>query len=391
MYLTGRPTMRHAVLSEQWLPKIGGSIQLFDQLYGRSFPPGDAVSFIAGGAPGDARLDLEYPRPVARFDDRRYEWMRPESAVMYSRMLATTLAVCHRERVQMLHCGRVIPEGIVGMAVRRALGTPYAVWVHGEDVSIFLRYPVKKRLMPLILGGAVAVFANSNFTLGRAILAGAPPEKSHVVNPAVDASAFEGPFATDDLRARWGTAGCKVLLTVGRLTRRKGHDVVLRALARLREEGKAKDVVWLVLSDGECETELKSESKRLGVDDLVRWVGPVSARDVARYYALADVFVHPNRTLSDDDVEGFGMVFLEASASGLPVIGGRSGGVVDAVSEGESGLLVDGTSVGDVALAIERLLTDDALRLRMGAAGREWAKSFSWAAQAQRVRALVAA
>lgn len=378
--------MRHALLSEVWPPEIGGSAQLFDQLYGRHFPASDAVHVIAGGGRAHAALDARYPAPVTRFASERVPWMRPESAKMYAAMLATTLRVCRREGVEVLHCGRVIPEGLVGLAVHRALGIPYTVWVHGEEVSIFMRYAVKKRLMPEVFGHARAVFANSAFTQGRAALAGAPFERLHVVNPAVDADRFVGPFDTADLRARWRLDGRTVLLTVGRLTRRKGHDKVLEVLARLRPAYPG--LAWLVLSDGELEGELKARCAALGLDDVVRWVGPVAPAELPRYYAVADLFVHPNRTLEDDDVEGFGMVFLEASASGVAVIGGKSGGVPDAVSDGATGLLVDGTSVEAVADAIASLVGDPARRAAMGAAGRAWARGFSWARQAARVRAL---
>jgi phosphatidylinositol alpha-1,6-mannosyltransferase len=279
--------MRHALLTEQWFPAIGGSIQLFDAIYGQHMPPGDAVHIIAGGPPGSASHDKSYPRPVTRFDDTRYPWMKPESALEYARMLAATLQVCRRERVEVLHAARVIPEGLVAMAVGRALKIPYTVWVHGEEVSLFLRYPVKKRLMPQVFARARAVFANSTFTQGRALLAGAPAEKLHVINPAVDAEAFAGPFDTADLVERFGLAGKTVLLTVGRLTRRKGHDTVLSALARLRPLGLLQDLVWLVLSDGELEDELKKSCSALGLDDVVRWVGPVSRDALPRYYAAA--------------------------------------------------------------------------------------------------------
>jgi phosphatidylinositol alpha-1,6-mannosyltransferase len=379
--------MRHALLTEQWFPQIGGSIGLYDAIYNRELPPGDHLHVIAGGPPGAEKHDASYPRPVTRFLDTRYPWMKPESAAEYARMLAHTLDVCRRERVEALHCGRVIPEGLVGLAVHRALGIPYATWVHGEDVSIHMRYAMKKRLMPVIMGNARAVFANSSFSQGRAALAGAPPEKIHVVNPGVDAGAFAGPFETRDLVERWGLAGQTVILTVGRLTRRKGHDRVLEALARLRARGALTNVVWLVLSDGEMEDELKALCRSLGLDDVVRWVGVVPLKEIPRYYAAADLFVMPNRTLADDDVEGFGMVFLEASASGLAVIGGRSGGVVDAVGDGISGVLVDGASLDAVTDALADLLANPDKRRQLGAQGRAWAQKFSWARAAERVRA----
>jgi phosphatidylinositol alpha-1,6-mannosyltransferase len=379
--------MRHALLSEQWFPNLGGSIQLFDALYGRGLPPGDFVHVIAGGGPAERALDRDYPRPVTRFDATRYEWLKPESSAAYARMLAATLQVCARERVEALHCARVIPEGIVGAAVQRVLGTPFTVWAHGEEVSMYLRYAVKKRLMPRLFRAARAVFVNSQFTRGRTLAAGAPDERVQVIHPPVDAEAFEGPFDTSDLAARWGTVDHRVLLTVGRLTRRKGHDVTLRALAQLRRAGALDRVRWLVLSDGELEAELRALATDLGLDDVVRWVGPVSRDELPRYYALADLFVMPNRTLADDDVEGFGIVFLEASAAGLAVIGGRSGGVPDAVDDGVTGRLVDGADLHAVAAAIDELLRDEPRRRSLGAAGRHWARRFSATEAAARVRA----
>lgn len=380
--------MRHALLTEQWFPGIGGSIQLFDALYARHLPAGDHLHVLAGSAPGAAALDASYPRPVTRFNAERYTWLKPESTVEYASMLAHTLRVCARERVEVLHCARVIPEGLVAMAVHRALGTPYTVWVHGEEVSLYMRYAVKKRLMPLVFAGARAVFANSSFTQGRAALAGAPVERLHVINPAVDADAFAGPFDTGDLVERYQLAGRTVMLTVGRLTRRKGHDMVLQALARLRAQGALGDVAWLVLSDGELEGELRTLCSSLGLDDVVRWVGPVHRAELPRYYAAAQLFAMPNRTLDDADVEGFGMVFLEASAAGLAVIGGLSGGVPDAVSDGVSGVLVDGGSLDAVTGALHDLLNDGERRAALGAQGRAWARRFSWKAAAARVRAI---
>ncbi len=382
--------MRHALLTELWLPTIGGSIQLYDELYGRAMPPGDFVHVIAGGVPGDERLDKDYPRPVSRFDNRRFPWLKPESTLEYARMFARALEVCRRERVEVMHCARVIPEGIVALAVKRALGVPYTVWAHGEEVSMFQRYPSKRAVMPAVFRGARAVLANSSYSRAEAIRAGAPEHLVHVVNPAVDAHGFEGPFDTADLRARWGLEGRRVVISVGRLTRRKGHDVMLRALARLRAQGALDDVAWLVLSDGELEAELRRLCTALDLDAVTRWVGPVPRAELARYYACADVFAMPNRTLHNGDVEGFGLVFLEASASGLPVLGGRSGGVPDAVRDGRTGLLVDGASIEAVADGLRTLLGDAALRRRLGDEGRRWARTRTWERAAARVRALAA-
>lgn len=375
--------MRHLLLTEQWFPHIGGSIHLFDEIYGRRFPPGELVHVVAGSAPGDQACDARYIRPVTRFDGSRYPWLRPESLAAYAQMSAAAMTVAVRDRIDVVHCARVIPEGLVGLMLHRTLGIPYVVWVHGEEVSMYLRYPGKRALMPAILGNARAVICNSTFSRGQAHTAGAPTERLQVINPCVDIARFTGPFDVSDIRARYGLEGKTVLLTVGRLTRRKGHDHVLQALAQLRR----RDLVYLVLSDGELEAELHNLTRELGLEDTVRFVGPVPAAELPRYYSASDIFIMANRTLPTGDVEGFGMVFLEASASGLPVIGGRSGGVVDAVAHEESGLLVDGGSVTDIAEAIARLLDDADLRRTLGTQGRRWVRQrFSWESAARRVR-----
>lgn len=377
--------MRHLLLTEQWFPNIGGSIHLFDEIYCKRFPPGELVHVVAGAAPGHTAIDACFTHPVTRFDPSRYTWMRPESLASYARMAAAASRTALRSSIDVVHCARVIPEGVVGLVLERTLGIPYVVWVHGEEVSMYLRYWGKRALMPEILREARGVICNSSFSRDQARIAGAPLERLHVVNPCVEASRFEGPHHAAEIRRRLGLEGRTVALTVGRLTRRKGHDHVLRALARMRRP----DLVYVVLSEGELQGELEALVRELGLQDSVRFVGAVPARELPSYYAAADLFVMANRTLPSGDVEGFGMVFLEASAAGLPVIGGRSGGVVDAVRDGETGLLVDGDSIAEIAEAIARLADDPALRTRLGAQGRAWVRRrFAWEEAARRVRAI---
>src|SRR5687767_9677764 len=160
--------MRHLLLSEQWFPHIGGSIHLFDEIYVRRFPPGELVHIVAGSARGDAAFDARCPRPVTRFDATRYAWLRPESLAEYTRMALAASRVALRDRIDVVHCARVIPEGLVGLALKRALGIPYVVWVHGEEVSMYLRFWGKRALMPEIFREARAVVCNSTFSRGRA-------------------------------------------------------------------------------------------------------------------------------------------------------------------------------------------------------------------------------
>lgn len=373
--------VRHTLLTEIWYPEIGGSVQLFDELYRRHCPDTEVVSLVAGSREGDREFDASYPLPTRRFLTERFQFLRPESAVMYSDMVYETIRECIRSKVDVLHCARVIPEGLVGLCVSRLLRIPFVVWVHGEEVAIYRNYSVKRRLMPMVFRNARAVLCNSTTTMTSALDSGAPGTATHLIHPGIDGTQFQGPFDCQDIIARWGLTDKKVLLTVGRLAQRKGHDVVLKALALLRDP----DIVYLVLSSGEMEAELKALAEQLGIRNSVRFVGAVDRRELPRYYSVADLFVMANRTLPNNDLEGFGMVFLEASASGKAVIGGRSGGVVDTILHGETGLLVDASSETIVAESIAELMSAPERRERLGRRGREWVSRFSWPAASTRL------
>jgi phosphatidylinositol alpha-1,6-mannosyltransferase len=163
----------------------------------------------------------------------------------------------------------------------------------------------------------------------------------------------------------------QVIVTVGSLTARKGHDMVIRALPRLRET--VPDITYLIVGQGGYRAKLEELAMSLGVRDRVIFVGQVSAEDLPDIYALADVFVMPSREhLESCDVEGFGLVFLEASACAKPVVGGRSGGIPDAIVDGVTGLLVNPNDAEDIANSLARLLTNSNLAIRLGQQGRCW-------------------
>jgi len=351
-----------------------GTTRLLDAVYGQRARPEDTVRWILHGP---------VPPPSASGD--RSVLPRLRGSLATARLCARTLATVRGDRVDLVHCAGGLSAGLAGLAVHRVLGTPYLVWLHGSEVSMALRTPVARRMMTRVLTHARAVIVPSAFTHGLALEAGAPEGRLHRVHPGVDLGRLTGPLDTTDLVHRWGLADKRVLLSVGRLLRRKGHDVVLQALARLR----LRDVVYLVLSDGPMAGELRALADTLGLTDTVRWVGTVPDRDLPRYHHAADVFALANRTLEDGDVSGFGLSFLEAAAAGRAVVGGRGGGTGDAVADGETGLLVDGASVTDVADALWDLLEHPAKRTRLGDQGQTRAREFPWEDVATRVHALV--
>jgi phosphatidylinositol alpha-1,6-mannosyltransferase len=182
-----------------------------------------------------------------------------------------------------------------------------------------------------------------------------------------------------------------VILTTGNLVARKGHDMVLRALARLDTE--IANVTYLVVGDGPARSDLESLATALGVRDRVVFAGRALDADLPALYALADVFVMASRERRDEnDVEGFGIVYLEAAACGKPVIGGRSGGIPEAVVDGVTGLLVDPSDPDDIAKTLASVLADSELAARLGLQGHaRVVRDFTWARAADRMHDVLTA
>ncbi|MFA6112055.1 MAG: glycosyltransferase family 4 protein, partial [Candidatus Latescibacterota bacterium] len=285
-----------------------------------------------------------------------------------------------------IHCGQLFSAGFVGWACsRRFRAVRYFPYVHGADLLEFRdRFPWGWMLRR-ILGGAERVIVNSRFT-GRAVATcGVPPERILVVNPSIDPSRFDGPHDREAIRQRLGWTGAEVILSVGRLVARKGHDTVIRALPRLAEV--VPGVRYAVVGDGPIRAELESLATAEGVEQRVEFRGFVPDAELPTLYAAADLFAMVSRQIpASGDVEGFGIVYLEANAAGLAVLAGRSGGVEDAVVDEETGLLVDPEKPDEVVAALGRLLRDPALRGRLGEQGRQrvW-RQFDRRVQAQRL------
>jgi phosphatidylinositol alpha-1,6-mannosyltransferase len=233
------------------------------------------------------------------------------------------------------------------------------------------------------------VIANSEFTRQLLLEIGIPDQRIRKITPGVDCREF-APAATDqDLVARFGLQGALVLLTVARLVPRKGHDMVLRAVAKLGREFPA--LRYLITGCGPEETKLRQLAADLGISERVTFVGYVPQEKLPDYYRLSHVMVMPNREEAGDK-EGFGMAFLEASAAGKPVIAGMSGGASEAVSDGVTGLLIEPTDLDQLAAAIRTLLLQPRMAEEMGAAGLQRARAeFDWKLRSAELREITRA
>jgi phosphatidyl-myo-inositol dimannoside synthase len=280
-------------------------------------------------------------------------------------------------------------DGYMGLWLRRWLKLPFVVYAHGNEIldALGSTWP-KPRLS---LKQAARVLANSRFTAQLVEKAGVAPHRIEIIHPGCDVDRFQPYESGPDLRQRMlgQKASSRVILSVGNLVARKGHDMVISALPRLLP--RMPDVVYLIIGEGPYRSQLENLATSLGVRERVIFAGRIADEHLPEIYALSDVFIMPSREHLDScDVEGFGMVFLEASACAKPTIAGRSGGIGDAVVDGVTGLLVDPLDVDDIAAALWIILSNRELAIQLGHQGRSRVVSdFAWPRIADRVQQIL--
>jgi phosphatidylinositol alpha-1,6-mannosyltransferase len=258
------------------------------------------------------------------------------------------------------------------------------VVVHGSEITRHARTAITATLMRRILGRSKMVLANSRFTLQIASAHFSRHERGCVLNPCLGIAASHAEVRDPaDLNARWDLGGRRVLFTASRLTRRKGHAEVIRALGLLRAEFPT--LCYVFTGSGNYVTELRQLAREVGCDDLLRPVGRVDLDTLHRLYQRCDLYVSPGAA-DDYDYEGFGIAFMEAAYHGKVVVAGRDGGEGDAVLDGKTGLLVNPTAIPELADAIRRLLLNPSLRETMGERARRRAiEDFSIPAMTKRL------
>ncbi len=258
-------------------------------------------------------------------------------------------------------------------AIAVTLGARTVQYFHAKEIGN------RPRLAAFAGRRAHASIAVSSYTSGLLAAAGVSPRDIHLIPPGVAPPAVGEPLAS----------GRPTVLTVSRLADRyKGHDVVIRALAGVREH--VPEVEWVVVGDGPLRPELEAQARSAGVAGSVRFLGSVSDEERDRWLRRADVFAMPSRLPGGGLAgEGFGMVYLEASSYGKPVVAGNVAGALDAVADGVTGLLVDPTDPLAVGDAITRLLLDRELAGRLGRAGADRSREFAWPVITGRVEAVL--
>jgi len=381
----GRHSLRTLLVTANFPPGVGGSGRWFWELYRRL--PREEFLVAAGEALGQEDVDRASDIRVVRLPLALREWgvHSPVAAWAYGRAVRSLLGMVRRERVEVVHSGRPLPEGLMALTVSTLAGIPYLCYVHGEEMNIAASSRELTWLARRVLGRAALVIGNSRNT--ETILRRdwrLSSQRLRVLHPGVDTQRFVPAPRDPEMRARLGWADRRVILTVGRLQRRKGHDHLIRALPAIRKQ--APDVLYAIVGDGEEHTTLRELVRREGVTDAVQFLGELDDAMLVRCYQQCDLFVLPNREV-DGDIEGFGIVLLEAQACGKPVVAGESGGTTETMRVGETGDIVDCSTVQPLIESVSGLLLDSGRRSRMGEAGRAWmVERFDWSVLSRQAR-----
>jgi phosphatidylinositol alpha-1,6-mannosyltransferase len=287
--------------------------------------------------------------------------------------------------------GAAAPLALLANRARGAGARRVVASTHGHEVG-WSMLPVARSALRRIGEDTDVVTFVSHYTRGRIAAAFGRNAALEHLPPGVDSDRFRpNPAARAELRSRYGLGQRPTVVCLSRLVPRKGQDMLIKALPDIRR--RIDDAVLVIVGSGPYAEDLHKLADTVGVSDDVIFTGAVPSAELAGHYAMADVFAMPCRTRGSGlDVEGLGIVFLEASAAGVPVVAGDSGGAPEAVKEGETGRVVDGRSVEQIADAVSGILADPALAARMGEAGRQWVETdWNWAAHTARLSELLRA
>ena len=373
-----RPTL---IVTNDFPPRQGG-IQSFVHELARRLDP-DKLTVYAPKWEGDAAFDAVQDFEVVR---------HPASLMIGGPSVRKRAADLARSRkAEVVIFGASAPLGLITPVLRKA-GVQRAIAItHGHEAG-WAALPVARQALRRIGEQTDVMTYLGEYFRQRLATALTPRATARMarLHPGVDASVFRpDPDGRQLIRDRHGLAGRPVVVCVSRLVARKGQDTLLRAWPAVIRQ--APDAALLVVGGGPYQDTLHQLAERAGVTRSVYFTGPVPQAELPAHYAAGDVFSMPCRTRRGGlDVEGLGIVYLEASAAGLPVVGGDSGGAPDAIAEGETGYVVGGRDIPALSERLVTLLSDPAGARAMGEKGRAWVeRDWNWDVVSARLRALI--
>ncbi|WP_432103073.1 glycosyltransferase family 4 protein [Streptomyces sp. bgisy091] len=375
------------IVTNDFPPRPGG-IQAFLHNMALRMDPDRIVVYAstwkrgAEGAEATAAFDAEQPFTVVRD--------RTTMLLPTPRVTRRAVRLLREHGCSSVWFGAAAPLGLMAPALREAGARRIVATTHGHEAG-WAQLPASRQLLRRIGESTDTITYLGEYTRSRIAGALTPAAADRMVQlpPGVDEKTFHPGSGGDRVRERLGLRDRPVVVCVSRLVPRKGQDTLVLAMPAVL--ARVPDAVLLVVGGGPYAGQLKKLAEETGVSDSVRFTGPVPWAELPAHYGAGDVFAMPCRTRRGGlDVEGLGIVYLEASATGLPVVAGDSGGAPDAVLDGETGWVVRGGSAEESADRIVTLLGDPELRRRMGEKGREWVEEkWRWDLLAEKLRALL--
>ncbi|MFB9520735.1 glycosyltransferase family 4 protein [Streptomyces cremeus] len=375
------------IVTNDFPPRPGG-IQAFLHNMALRLDPERVVVYASTwkrgreGEEATAAFDAEQPFPVVRD--------RTTMLLPTPRVARRAAGLLREHGCTSVWFGAAAPLALMAPALRAAGARRLVATTHGHEAG-WAQLPAARQLLRRIGEGTDTITYLGEYTRSRIAAALTPEAAARMVQlpPGVDEKTFHPDSGGDAVRAGLGLSGRPVVVCVSRLVPRKGQDTLIEAMPRVLRS--VPDAVLLVVGGGPYEKDLRELARRTGVADSVRFTGAVPWAELPAHYGAGDVFAMPCRTRRGGlDVEGLGIVYLEASATGLPVVAGDSGGAPDAVLDGETGWVVRGGEPAEAAERVVTLLQDADLRRRMGERGRAWVEEkWRWDLLAEKLKTLL--
>lgn len=338
------------MLAENWEPRVGGIERYLKGLVEALQKDGFEVEVVS---PATKRFFWPVVRPA---------WL-PVFIFLWRK--------AKKKEFEVLLCGKALFEGLVGYYLKKYFGVPYLVFTYGMEIEAWGLQKNEKRKMKKVLMNADRVIYINEVTKNALLKLGVREGQLVKIQPGVAEKKKEKGKGKTDKR---------YILSVGRLIPRKGFDTLIEAFGKL-DQTKFGDVELWIVGEGEEKQRLQELAAREYLGDRVRFLGRVSDEELQEFYSCAEIFALTPREIAGD-IEGFGIVYLEAAAHGVPAVGTRTGGVPEAVIHDKTGLLAEPNSPQAVAIALMQLLANKELRERLGWQGqRRVQEEFAWEAR----------
>ena len=365
-------------------PRAGG-IETFVHGLIERLPKGSVIVYTSA-QPNAAEFDAKW------LQDFGVEVIRDRSKILLPthRVAKACLEIIKHRKLSKVAFGAAAPLGIMARAFRRAGVQKIVALTHGHEVW-WAKVPPFSLAIRFMSKNLDAITYLGDYTKSEISKALSKSDANKLVQiaPGIDVEHFV-PTDSSNLRAELGLTDKSVIISVGRLVHRKGQDKLIAALPAIK--AKIPNVHLVLVGVGPHQEHLEKLAAKLKVADCVTFIGRINYAELPKYICLGDIFAMPSRSrFFGLEVEGLGIVYLEASACGLPIVGGKSGGAPDAVLVGETGVVVDGTNTFEIAEACIELLNNPELCALMGANGRAWIiENWRWEIWATKYAALLA-